>query len=246
MEIDLKIVATRRPDLLERTLASFLGLGLRDFTIASVTMNLDPALGTEADAQACRDLLLGHRPDAQILEPEVPAFGGAVKRLWEGAGDRPIFHLEDDWIALEALPLREVEEGFANGYGAMTPLSREHNWDRKDKDAIRWVRRRFLGFRAGKRRTGGNHFGTSPKFILGPLAARMGALMNPDMDPEKQMGPGPMFETVNSFRSRYITTARNKPIIEDIGRDWRDTRRIEKHVVDGKSTWTNADNDTIA
>lgn len=246
MEIDLKIVATRRPDLLARTLDSFLGDGLREFTISSVTLNLDPALGTEEDAEKCRALLLGHRPDAHILEPETPAFGGAVKRLWSGAGDRPIFHLEDDWVALEPLSRTEVVEGFVAGYGAITPLSKEHPWDRCDKDAIRSVRRRFLGIRMGRRRTGEHQFGTSPRFILGPLAQKMGAMMKPDLDPEKQMLVEPLSNFLLCFRSRYMTTAKNKPIIKDIGRDWRNERQIAKHIENGKSTWINAENDTIA
>jgi hypothetical protein len=246
VEIDLKIVATRRPDLLERTLASIFGVGLSQFAIKSVAMNLDPAMGSQDDAARCRDILRAHAPEAQILEPDTPAFGGAVKRLWSGAGDRVIFHLEDDWVALEPFDVEEVTQAFAEGYGAVTPLSAHHPWDGKDVDAIRAERRKIMGLNMGWTRTGEHQFGTSPRFIAGPLARAMAEVMDPEKDPEKQMRDSPMHDIVQSFRSRYMMTKGQTPLIEDIGRDWRDARQITKHVTAGKSTWTNADNDTIA
>ncbi len=237
MEIDLKIVATRRPDLLGRTLDSLIGTHLKEFTIRSAAMNLDPAFGDEADADACRTTLRQHFPDAVIHEPATASFGGAVKRLWAEAGARPIFHLEDDWVALAPFPLAYVEKAFADGYGAVTPLSEHHNWDRGSLDAIRLKRRRIMGFRFGKIRTGTHDFGTSPRFIQGPLAKRMAEMMDPDLDPEKQMEFRPLSEVVESFRSVYLTRARRQPIIEDIGREWRDARGIVKKTVNAKSIW---------
>ncbi|MEX3015629.1 hypothetical protein [Gymnodinialimonas hymeniacidonis] len=237
MDIDLKIVATRRPDLLGRTLESFLTVGLREFRVASATMNLDPALGSDDDAEACRAILRSHLPEATIHDPPTPSFGGAVKRLWMEAEDRPIFHLEDDWIALAPLPLDYVQKAFEDGYGAVTPLSKEHAWTKRGYEATRIKRIRVLGVKVWKHNTGVHSFGTSPKFIKGALARRMGEVMNPDLDPEKQMGGGQIGEVVQSFRSVFVTRPRKRPIIEDIGRDWRADKGIEKQIVDGTSNW---------
>ena len=241
MEIDLKIVATRRPDLLEATLQSFRFVGLRDFQVSSISMNLDPAFGTVEDAEICNRLIQRYFPGALVHEPLSPSFGGAVKRLWSEAGELPIFHLEDDWIAREPLSVDFVQNAFDQGYGAVTPLAKEHSWDSRNPEALTVEIRRFFGLRVGKRATTRHSFGTSPKFILGALARRLAAKMDPDRDPEKKMYSGELDEVVQSFRSVFMTMAGKKPIIEDIGRDWRKKRGIKKQLVEGKSVWLQED-----
>ena len=70
---------------------------------------------------------------------------------------------------------------------------------------------------------------------------RCAELMDPEIDPEKQMRPpfnGPLVRYMDQFRCRLLPGTLQQNIIEDIGCEWRDRRGITKTVNEGKSMWT--------
>lgn len=84
--------------------------------------------------------------------------------------------------------------------------------------------------------------GTSPKFIQGALAHRLAQMMDPDLDPEKQMLPwiNPAFSDIiaaNKCGFLDKSGTRQYGVMEELGRAWREARHIEKTVIDGKSIW---------
>ena len=64
--------------------------------------------------------------------------------------------------------------------------------------------------------------------------------MNPALDPEKQFynGFNEELEHFSSiYRNRFLIGQKSPNIISDTGRDWRDSREIEKTIVEGVSHW---------
>lgn len=236
------MVATRRPDLIARTLESFSKNVFANFDVQAFRLNLDPAFGTVADETLCVDIVRQHFPKADITIPDAPGFGAAVKRLWAGAHDGLMLHLEDDWLVNEPITPATVNRLVAEGYSAVAPLSRYHPVHPGIDYICKIKKKRILGI--PMRTTVIPKLGTSPKFILGSYARAVAGMLDPALDPEKQMTNrlNPELEDFIARRKCHLLrTAAGGPLIEDIGRDWRDARKIEKVVVDGRSIWKDAE-----
>lgn len=236
-ELDVAIVAGARPELIARTLASFAARMFGSFDIRRVHANIDPFGGDEAARDDAADLLRDRFGDRlNLRRPDRPSFGGAVRWLWSQAGTRPLLHLEDDWLLLASVSPADVALG--PGVGCVTLASAHHGrvpgdfHEREDKTKL-W---RLTLYR---RRVA--NFGTSPRVLAPRFAAECARLMDPGLDPEKQMRPphNPALRRFQrGFRARYLRAPDGGPIIEDIGREWRDARGIEKTVRDGRSVWS--------
>lgn len=101
MELDVTIVAGRRPDLLETTLDSFGSHLFSHFEMAKVFVNIDPFCGTDQDGDTCEAMIRETFNKVEIFRPVKPSFGGAVKRLWAKPKRNVFLHLEDDWAMTE-------------------------------------------------------------------------------------------------------------------------------------------------
>ena len=75
---------------------------------------------------------LGTIPKARISEPDTASFGQAVKSLWSQADTNLIFHLEDDWIALDPITPEMVFPLIGDKTIAVVPVSREIQWNGRD------------------------------------------------------------------------------------------------------------------
>jgi hypothetical protein len=235
--IDVTLISGRRPDLLERTLASFQENLFRNFTVGQFIANIDPFAGDESDHRRCRNIIRGQFPAATLIEPQQASFGMAVKNTWTRSLADVVFHLEDDWILNEAVHSEDVLARLTEGAAAIQLLSKELQWDGTPfKQSV--MRKRFLGIAVGEAVI--NVFGTSPGFWIGDVLRQAGRLMNPDLDPEKQMRPRinpPLFKMLNHHRCAVMSSKAGGELIVDIGREWRESRRITKNVVGGKSIW---------
>lgn len=240
--IDLCIVATRRPELLELTLASFREKVLRHLDIGSAYINLDPAFGTPEDHAACIRVTRGHFPDAVIFEPEQPGFCAAVARVWSASTSEYVFHLEDDWISLRDMS-EELFEPFADPSVMQVSFhTADQNWDiaRKGHFHQRNEYARLLGIKIPLFRTFPK-FTTSPSILRGSFARHCAGLMDLTRDPEKQFysGVNPAMEAYVAGYRNYIFSPEAKPVIRDMGREWRDQRNIRKVITNSTSTWEN-------
>lgn len=240
--LDVTLVAARRPGLLRRTLASFQEGLFRNFPIGGVYANIDPVFGDEADHAACKAAILATCPDAVVFEPAVPGFGRAVKSLWAATRAEVVFHLEDDWLLNEPLQPEDVFPLLAGDTRALAPVSKEIGWNGRDLYKESRTRVKVLGITVRRENVGA--FGTSPRFLDGDFARRCAALMDPDLDPEKQMRAphNPALRAyMRAYRCRFLPARGHTELITDIGRAWRDASGIEKVVTEGVSTWTQAE-----
>lgn len=240
MNIDISIVAGRRPDLLERTLESFSQSAFRFHNVIKVYANIDPIFGDAEDEAKCLSLLQTHFNAPVIHTPEVAGFTAAVKRLWQGTTADYVFHLEDDWIALDILDQR-VEDCFSGDVKQVSFHSANQNWNIGRKGHLHRGKHylKFLGLRLP---TGTfPKFTTSPSIIDGKVARNCAKLMDVAFDPEKQFysNVNKDMESYISGFNNYIFSPKGVPVVEDTGRDWRDQRGIQKKIVNSASSWVN-------
>ncbi|MBZ7922827.1 hypothetical protein LAC81_13605 [Ensifer adhaerens] len=238
--LDLCIVATRRPDLLAQTLTSFRERIFSNLELGGAYLNLDPAFGSIEDHHACVDIFRSYFPEGVVFQPESPGFCAAVARLWSATSAEYVFHLEDDWIALRDMGT-ELLAPFADP--AITQVSfhtADQNWDigRKGHFHQRNEYARFLGIKIPLFRTFPK-FTTSPSILRGGFARHCAGLMDLSRDPEKQFysGVNPAMESYVRRSRNYIFSPEAGPVIKDMGREWREQRRIQKVITNSTSIW---------
>ncbi len=217
--IDLTMTATRRPDLVAITLASFQEKLFERLPVRTFFLNIDPIWGGEEDGNRVEAIARTYFQTV-VRRPAQPSYGGAVKWLWQQPETDWFLHLEDDWTLSHKISLRKLRKQMAEPAVGQIALS---NWSRI-------VRRRRPP-----------QIGVGPLFASREFASAASGHMNPDLDPDKQFrnGTNPALADIAShFRSVYFGGPFTKRTAIDIGRDWRDKRGIEKQIVDGVSVWT--------
>ncbi|MDB4623904.1 hypothetical protein OAE47_00710 [Akkermansiaceae bacterium] len=240
-QIDISLVSGRRPELLEKTLASFQEHLFKFFEIETFRVNLDPFGGNTDDHERSRGILLKFFPEAKINEPEEAGFGKAVRHLWSTLRAPFAFHLEDDWIAHEDIKPEHVFPLFEGRTRQLTLLN-EHK-RRKGNALFDCKRTRSILSPLKTYDLRKPLFTTSPSFIDSSFARICAELMNPALDPEKQFYNGfneELESFANFYRNRFLIGQTEPNVISDIGRDWRDSRHIEKSTINGVSSWKNS------
>ncbi|MBS0565159.1 MAG: hypothetical protein JSR87_12005 [Proteobacteria bacterium] len=234
---DLVLICGRRPELLARTLESFGEKVFAYFTFGAVIANIDPFCGTDAEGGECERLIRARFPQAQVFRPEVPGFAAAVIRTWAATRAEMVLHLEDDWLAIETLEPARIEAALQGEVKALTLMSATKNTRNQQ---FQTSRRRVRHADGSEEDIFVNAFSTSPGFFEGDFLRRSAALMLPEFDPEKQFfrSLNPALETyAMQYRCRFLFGREGPFLVQDIGRDWRDARRIGKWLVKGQSVW---------
>jgi hypothetical protein len=220
-EIDVTLVAARRPDLLELTLRSFRQNLLRHLHVRRLYVNLDPIWGDADDAAAVKGICGRHFDDVIYNEPAEPNFCAAVKWLWSQSECDWFLHLEDDWCLVWRINvMRLAAEAADSRVGQISFFNHRKAWRRGV-----WSRK----------------FTTSPSLIRSKLARAVAAHMDMSFDPEKQLYDGRNPDVVAAlagYRHRFHGHRFAPLCIADTGREWRAERSIEKSRIDGVSMWT--------
>jgi hypothetical protein len=221
-EIDVVLVATRRPELLEGMLASFWANLLGRLKVGRFLVNIDPLWGDEEDDRAVERICRSYVADAVMRRPEKPSFGAAVKWLWSQPATAWFVHLEEDWLMRRRVDLRRLASEMQPPDVTQISFSRAH---RKAWRRGVWVDR----------------FATSPSLVRTSFGKLVSSLQNPDLDPEKQMwgpqNPALSEAICGKFRHRLHGPRFTRDYLMDTGRAWREARKIEKKLIDGRSVW---------
>lgn len=220
-EIDVTLVAARRPELLELTLRSFRQNLLRDVSVRRLHVNLDPIWGSEEDAAAVRTLCKLYFDDVILNEPAEPSFSAAVKWLWSQSGCDWFLHLEDDWCLVWRIDMaRLAAEAADSSVGQISFFNHRKAWRRGV-----WSRK----------------FTTSPSLIRSSVARAAAGCMDTSLDPEKQLYDGrnpAAMQALSGYRHRFHGNRFAPLCIADTGRAWRAERNIEKTREEGVSAWS--------
>jgi len=237
--LQVGIIATRRPDLIEVMLHSFSTKLFSNFQLISAYANIDPAFGSQEDEKQVVDCIRSYLPMVEIRTPDTPSFGAAVKWTWSQFKPGLALHLEDDWELNEAIFPDDVTSKMTKGYSAVSLCGNHPKWHKR-KEYL-WVSAKrnkfpYVGYEKIPA------LGTQPKFIEGAFANKISSLMNPELDPEKQMLPsfGSVFtEIIKENKCAFLDKSGVKQygVLNELGRDWREKRKITKIIKNGRSEW---------
>jgi len=235
--MEVVIVATRRLELLERCLASFSEKMFCNFDIDRVLVNIDPIWGSEADQSAIKVLLNNYFKNVEIFEPNEPDFSKAVKNLWLNTKCDIVFHLEEDWVAIEDISPNMVFSNLKDDVTSLSLMNSAKNNKKRSPYHYRRYRPWYLPFKIEDKSK--PHFGTSPSFWSGEFMRQCAEQMDVKYDPEKQFY-GNLHPKLENFvkNKKCMFLFGNPHLVEDIGREWQEKHHIKKYIKDGASYWT--------
>ena len=223
--------------MLERCLASFSDKMFRHFNVNRALVNIDPIWGSEADQEAMKKLLHEHFENVEVFEPAKAHFTTAVKNLWLKTECEHVFHLEEDWIALEDITPEMVDAHIVGNVKSLSLMNEAKNNTKNKPYHYKRYRPWYLPFKIDDKNK--PHFGTSPSFWCGDFLRDCAKLMDINFDPEKQFYQDlnmPLQEFVRHKRCKFIFG--NPHLIQDIGREWQEQNKIEKRIENGVSIWS--------
>ena len=229
MKLDVCIIATVRPEVLQMTLQSFTKCLLNQFECRAI-INVDPAGDTVRHLQMdVVNLAREYFSEVIYRTPSAPSFSGAVQWCWQQVQTDFFFHLEDDWILRRKLDSNELVSLFGHGDVVGVTLNR-----RIRADAFAVIAR------AGKSVTFHNEFyvyhpGVSlnpslfrTKYVQ-PLAHRFDSKQDPEYQINKLTKDDPEL---------FLWHVSDSPLTIDIGKHWRKMQNIKKSKNDQRfSEW---------
>lgn len=217
--IDVTITATRRPEVLEKTLDSF-----KEFfdVPARCIINVDP-VGHNIESGVVSDLASRYFRYVTFRHPADPAFGFAFKWCWLQSEAPWVFHLEEDWELLEPVKASQLikilddEQDLAllrlpmfhSGPTSMKNWTHIYPWNGSYYECPS-EKRVELGFCG------------HPSMIRGEFVRGCAPYLVGIKNPEKQFHHGPMeiLRRVIQYRYGVYGKPGTGPFIRDIGREW--------------------------
>ena len=210
--IDVVLIATLRPEVLDLCLASFSKYFFKRESLRLIC-NIDP-IGESSSQAKVEEICKKYFACTIFRKPEIPNFSAAVFWCWSQVNSDIFFHLEEDWIMLSFVSMPDVLKIFLD----------------KKVSGVRFALKR--NERAGIR-VGSLCF--SNKFSLNPTVFRLTYIQKLLMaanffeDPEKQfyfltdqMACGGRLPIV------FWGPPSGGPYVADIGKKWRKFHCFEK------------------
>jgi hypothetical protein len=197
MILDFVTTACRRPEILDRTYASFT-LRLRgvEWSRCTLHINIDPVgPGTTDDTLDIARRYFGH---VEARTPTTPDFAAAVRWCWRQSETPYFVSIEDDWELTHVVAIEELTRQLdADATLACVNL------------------RAYPGFRRDY------PICLSPSLLRASTAAQMASRMIDGANPEQQLRPirpdNPHGGKLGDVRAVQWP---HKPVIRDIGRQW--------------------------
>ncbi len=228
-KLDVAIIATVRPEVLQMTLQSFTKHLLNQFDCRAI-INVDPAGDIENHSQMdvvnlCREYF----NEVIYRTPETPSFAGAVQWVWQQVQTEFFFHLEDDWIIKQKIDKNELVQLFDDAQVAGATLNRRNRQDaysviaRENKEVV-FHNDLYMHYPAVSLNP--SLFRTA---YMQPIANRM----NSNHDPEYQAS-----KLTKEDSELILWRVTEQPILIDMGKFWRRANNIIKSNSDRKfSEW---------
>ncbi|MBW1998579.1 MAG: glycosyltransferase family 2 protein [Deltaproteobacteria bacterium] len=204
--IEILMTATKRPEIIERTLRSFKANLFRNIP-TKVIVNIDPVgPGTTKDVL---DVIGEYFRVKSVNLPEVPHFGKAFKWVWSQAEADLCFWLEDDWELIRPLSLLDMMEVMFE-----TPdlASLRLNWKPTKQWAMKNWKFYFLWVQVNK-----SGFFECPRNVR-----KCAQWVDANLNPEKQFHNGneKLIREVLKWRYGVYGGQNQPPSVRDIGREW--------------------------
>jgi len=237
--MDIAMTATLRPDILEKTLASFKKYLLKEFEDHRLVINIDP-IGDHSTLKDMVKIVDSHFVHYEIICPKTPNFAKAFRSVWAYANTRYVLHLEDDWEMLRPVDLDsiiDIMEMDSNLALLRLPL-----WDCADL-CKQWNRQfpwNGTYYQCPENMKFGLGFSGNPSIIRKQFIKEVWPLLHTKSCPEKQIkGSTPeMKKVLSKWEYGVFGGPGEKAAVKDIGRKWREENNFKKNGSYGFTTWT--------
>lgn len=212
MTIDFATTAVCRPDILDRTYASFsknlLGVKMKENRLF---INIDP-IPDPAQSEATLAVAKKYFREVIANIPETPSFPKSLIWCWRRVESEFFFHLEDDWVMTDKFHI---------------------------DDLLTWLdTRSFANLRAYLFQRGEDKICLSPCLGRSSVANHIAEMMRPDVNPEQQLRPvttkNPYGGLHHGYRAAFVP---KEPIVMDIGRAWMNGGKWDKDTPETFTTW---------
>lgn len=219
--LEITITATRRPEILRRTLTSFYRHLFKQHP-TRVIINVDP-VGDDMSSWDVAQIPHEFTKEVIMRCPKIPSFPDAFKWCWESTTSDLVFHLEDDWELLHDVDLSKMID-VMNGSSVLQIL-RLPMWKTTDVSKNWSVFFPWNGeyFECPRNHNGSLGFCGHPSLLKGSFVRFCAEHLDPTRNPEKQIkwrnskiGPGLLHYKFGVFAEPYSSES-----IRDIGREWR-------------------------
>lgn len=225
--VDLCIVATPRPEILKKTLDSFLKY-IKFDGIININVNIDLIPKLMQNETICVELYrVAYNFSNKIAKKNYRGehiirvvtntncnFAKAVKTVWKITETKYVFHLEDDWEFLREIDLNKCISMIEN-------------------DGIDYIR--FPKVNAPHLNTL-HKIALQPSFWRGNVLRELSKEIDICKDPEKQLRVGGGNSNIDSILDNMVKNGLveycSDWCCDDIGREWREKNNIKK--VNGK------------
>jgi hypothetical protein len=226
--IDIVMTATRRAEILAKTLKSF-KKNLFGNNPARLIINIDP-VGPDTD-KVIADIAYCYFNNLLVFTPDTPSFPAAFKRVWSQAKAEFIVNLEDDWELLAPVDLADwvnIMNVFPDLALLRLPFKRQdYGYMKNWKYLFPWNGGFFNCPAVHKREVG---FCGHPSLLRGDFVKAVAPFLDDTKNPEKQFhhGRSEIMAEIDKWNFGVYGRPNGPALIKDIGRDWMIKNNYQK------------------
>jgi len=219
-KIDITVSATIRPKLFQKTLLSFTNNMLKNQLDYRIILNIDP-IGEKKDPMDMVEVARGFFKDVVYRIPNEPSFPEAVIWCWKQVEGDYVLHLEDDWKLLMPINIDNMIEILNNDPRLislrLSKIGKPETVSSPDRGGYIYYPKLSL----------------NPTLLKGSFIKKIVNLMDPTLNPEKQLRCGKATERnryLCSFLHGVYTKESLDQIVKDTGRSWMEATEYEKDI----------------
>jgi len=221
MKVDVTITATKRLDVLFKTLSSFME-NLLWKTDCEAIVNIDP-VGDAHSAEKVLRVVELFLPVKQSREAIQPDFSEAFRYTWNMVDAPWVFHLEDDWELLQKVDIEEMAQILEEENDlALLRLPQFVSTKDKMKNWDKFFPWNGKYFECPDELRQGVGFCGHPSLIKGEFVKTAAPLIKRGSNPEKQFHHDntELVEEVMKWRYGVFSKPNSPNYIKDLGREW--------------------------
>lgn len=217
--IDITMTATRRHEILEKTLESF-KRNLFENINPRLIINIDP-VGPDENSEKCINVCLRYFKEVVVNLPKTPNFSRAFIWTWSQTISPFVFHLEDDWELLRPISLFFMID-LLNKYKDLALLRLpqfKSTHEMKNWNLFFPWNGEFFECPENLRKLAG--FCGHPSLIKKQFIHNTYPLIDSSLNPEKQFHQDPrLIREVLKWRYGVFSKQNTPNILQDLGRVW--------------------------
>jgi hypothetical protein len=217
MQIDVTITATLRPEILLKTVDSFMHNLLSEQDCKCI-LNIDPVGWSKP--QDIYDICRDYFPKVVLREARTPNFGAAFKWCWEQVSAPWVLHLEDDWELKREIDIHDMVKIILTHNLALLRLPQFKSGEREMKNWNKFFPWNGVYYECPDKI--GLGFCGHPSLIRWSFVNNTVHHLNENKNPEKQfhVKTGPIAEEVQKWNFGVYGKPGWGLVIQDLGRKW--------------------------